>query len=100
QNRAQGKQLLEHELARLGAHGVTVPELLAELRLENADQLYLALGQGEITIAQVAGAVQRRSRPPAAAELPPQRPEPSSADAAEVEIEGVEDLLSSYAGCC
>jgi len=100
QNRAQGKQLLEHELARLGAHGVTLPEILAELRLDNADQLYLALGQGEITIAQVAGAVQRRARPPATTELPLQRPAPASIDTAEVEIEGVEDLLSSFAGCC
>ncbi len=100
QNRAQGRQLLERELARLGGHGMTMPELIAELRLQNADQLYLALGEGEITVAQVAGAVQRRTRRQAAAGLDAQRSREPSADAAEVQIESVGDLLSTYAGCC
>src|SRR5690606_33177788 len=69
---------------------------------ENADQLYLALGEGEITVAQIAGAVQRRTRAAAVPEPgpEPQRPRQVTADAEEVQIEGVGDLLSTYAGCC
>lgn len=99
-NRAQGRQLLERELARLGAHGVTLPELIAEFEFENADQLYLALGEGAITVAQIAGAVQRRARTQEAPELKLRRPPEAFGGAAGVRVEGVADLLSTYAGCC
>src|SRR4029077_18082112 len=44
QNRAQGRQMLERELQRLAIHSVTLPDLIGEFDLPNADALYLALG--------------------------------------------------------
>ncbi len=100
QNRTQGKQILERELQRLAIHSVTLPELISEFNLPNADQLYLAIGEGDINVAQITGAIQRRAKPQ---ELPspiPRRPAPLPKDARGITIEGVGDLLSHFARCC
>lgn len=102
-NRAQGRQLLERELQRLGVRdvdGVTLPDLVAEFRYGTGEQLYQAIGEGEVTIAQIAGAVQRRTRraEPVPA-LAPRRAAPAE-DTAGVSIEGVGDMLSTFARCC
>jgi GTP pyrophosphokinase len=100
QNRLQGKQLIERELQRLAIHSVTLEELVQEFKLANADELYLAVGEGEITAAQITGAIQRRARPQ---ELPSpvvRKPAIATKDTAGITIEGVGDLLSHFARCC
>jgi GTP pyrophosphokinase len=100
QNRQQGKQILERELQRLAIHTVTLPELIGEFNFTTAEQLYQAIGEGEINAAQISGAVQRRAKPQ---ELPlpvPRRPSASAKETAGITIEGVGDLLSSFARCC
>jgi GTP pyrophosphokinase len=100
QNRQQGRQILERELQRLAIHSVTLPELIGEFNVSTADQLYLAIGEGEINVAQISGAVQRRAKPQ---ELPlpvPRRPTVSPKETSGIMIEGVGDLLSSFARCC
>jgi len=52
--------MLERELDRLGVRAPPLPEILGDLGLANADALYQGLGEGDITLAQVAGAVHRR----------------------------------------
>ncbi len=99
QNIAQGRQILERELQRLAINAVTLPELLDELHLPNAEALYQALGEGELTVAQVSGAVQRRARPQ---ELPGTflRKSKASKPVEGISIDGVGDLLSVFARCC
>jgi GTP pyrophosphokinase len=99
QNTQQGKQMLERELQRLAIHTVTLPELIGEFDFKNADQLYLALGEGELTIPQITGAIQRRAKPP---ELPTQFRKPVIDKKATdgITIDGVGDLLSTFAKCC
>jgi len=103
ENRREGREMLERELARLGTDHALVSDLIGEFGLTGADALYLAIGSGEIGIAQVAGAVERRLRgkPQATAgsDLPPigvVRRERAGA----VEVEGVGDLMSTHARCC
>jgi GTP pyrophosphokinase len=100
QNREQGKQLLEHELDRLGVRTLPLPEILGELSLPDADTLHRLLGEGELTLAQVAGAVQRRLQ----AHEPVRAPRPVKTDPARssrgLVVEGVGDLLSNFARCC
>ena len=100
QNRQQGRQLLEREVQHLAIHSVTLEDLIAEFKLTSADQLYLAIGEGEITIAQITGAIQRRARPQ---ELPSpiaRKPAIATKDTSGITIEGVGDLLSHFARCC
>jgi len=100
QNREQGKQMLERELDRLGVRAPPLPEILADLGLSNADALYQGLGEGELTLAQVAGAVHRRlheQEPP----RPPKLFKPVAGTGSPgMIVDGVGDLLSTIARCC
>jgi len=99
QNREQGRQMLDRELDRLGVRPPPIPEILDELRLPSLDALYLGLGEGEISTAQVAGAVHRRLQPQEPAKPRALRPAAATRDRGMV-IDGVGDLMSSFARCC
>ncbi|MDE1922103.1 MAG: bifunctional (p)ppGpp synthetase/guanosine-3',5'-bis(diphosphate) 3'-pyrophosphohydrolase [Gammaproteobacteria bacterium] len=99
QNKSAGRALFEREIQRLGEHGLSIPELLAELKLANADALHVALGQGDVTPAQVAGAIQRLQH--SHEQLPAEhRPRAAAASEPDVAVQGIGDLLSTYARCC
>jgi GTP pyrophosphokinase len=100
QNRTQGKQMLERELQRLAIHSVSLPELISEFNMPNAEQLYLAIGEGDINVAQITGAIQRRARPQELPSPVPRRPTMVTKEAKGITIEGVGDLLSHFARCC
>ena len=101
QNREQGRQMLERELDRLGVRAPSLPEILGELGLPNSEALHQALGEGELTLAQVAGAIQRRlheHEPPKPPRLQPRAG--ASKSSTGLIIDGVGDLLSTIARCC
>jgi GTP pyrophosphokinase len=99
QNRVEGRAMLERELQRLGVKSPPMPELLRELELSSAESLHEALGLGEISGAQVAGAMQRllhtRENP-----IERARPPVGGGRAPELAVQGIGDLLSTYARCC
>jgi GTP pyrophosphokinase len=100
QNRSEGRAMLDRELQRLGLKGAPMVELLRELELKSTDALHEAMGLGEISAAQVAGAMQRllHARTPP----PPEsvRARAIGNRAPDVEVQGIGDLLSTYARCC
>jgi GTP pyrophosphokinase len=98
QNKAEGRALLDRELQRLGLKNPPTVELLKELALDSTESLHAALGLGEVSPAQVAGAIQRllHAREPA----PDYSRTRSDIRAPDAEIQGVGDLLSTYARCC
>lgn len=99
-NRAHGRELLEKELARLGNHGVTLPELISDLRMGSAEELYQALGVGDLTLTQVGNAIQRRARASDAPLAPIVRTRAGAASTGGVVVEQVGNLLSHFARCC
>jgi len=102
QNRHEGRDLFERELTRLGVqNSVSLPALLTELKLDTADALYLALGAGNMNVAQVGGAIQRLLKE-AKSVTPPLRshPERRRKHSTGLEIEGIGDLVSTVARCC
>jgi GTP pyrophosphokinase len=101
QNREHGRQMFDRELDRLGVRALPLPEILDELGLENADALYLGLGEGELNLAQVAGAIQRRLQeraPPKPPRAPTHADKPGKASG--LIVDGVGDLMSTIARCC
>jgi len=78
-----------------------IPELLGELKLPSTDALHEALGLGEVSPAQVAGAIQRILH---AREARPEHTARSKSTTAarepDSEVQGIGDLLSTYARCC
>src|SRR5688500_4239446 len=75
ENRREGRQMFERELERLGAEHALISDLIGEFGLSGAESLYAAIGSGDIALAQVAGAIERRQRgravPVPAADLAP-----------------------------
>jgi GTP pyrophosphokinase len=100
QNRQQGRQILERELQRLAIHSVTLEELIAEFRFNSPEDLYQAIGEGDVTAAQIAGAVLRRVRPQELPSSVPRRPMVATKAPEGITIQGVGDLLSHFPRCC
>ena len=98
-NRAAGRSIAERELARAGATEALLPELLTQLRAQDADEFHQLLGEGEITATQLAQALLRLVRP-AAPEAPVRKPRPAGPPRHPVDIEGVGDLPITLASCC
>jgi GTP pyrophosphokinase len=99
QNVVEGRAMLERELQRLGVHSPPMPELLGELKLGSTDALHEALGLGEVSGSQVAGALQRLLHAREARDEPP-RARPAAERQPDIEVQGIGDLLSTYARCC
>lgn len=98
QNKIEGRAMLDRELHRLGVKSPPMPELLRELDLDSAESLHEALGLGELSGAQVAGAIQRLLH---AREAQPEfKRARAGSRAPEVKVQGLGDLLSTYARCC
>jgi GTP pyrophosphokinase len=100
QNTLEGRAMLDRELQRLGVHSPPIPELLAELKLASTEALHEALGLGDISPSQVAGAIQRLLHAREARVESPVRPRPAAERQPEAEVQGIGDLLSTYARCC
>ena len=100
QNKAEGRAMLERELQRLGVNSPPMAELLGELRLPNAEALHEALGLGDVSGSQVAGAIQRLLHAREAREDTAPRARAAPERSPEVEVQGIGDLLSTYARCC
>ncbi len=100
QNKAEGRALLEREIQRLGVHSPPLPELLAELKMPSGEALHEALGLGDVSGAQVAGAIQRLLHSREAKHLEPARTRTVAEREPETQVQGIGDLLATYARCC
>lgn len=100
QNIRQGRTLLERELQRLG-----IPQnfdaLAKRFNYASQEQLFLAVGAGDLTMNTVANALEREQ-----AEAQPEderilhkRRRPKAREG-EVTVSGVGDLLTQFARCC
>ena len=101
QNRRSGKQALEKELARLGMD-VDLEPVARRFGLGSQEQLWLAIGAGDLTLPAVIGACEREIPLPAARvteEVQVKARRPTYTEAA-VSISGVGDLLTNFARCC
>jgi GTP pyrophosphokinase len=98
-HRDDGRAIVERELGRLGVKEAMLPDILADFGCETTDELYAALGAGQVSPAQVGGALQRHSR-----DLAPVRREPPkstpSAGSKGVVIQGIDDVLCNFSKCC
>ena len=98
-----GRAIAERELGRRGAGPPPpVDEIAALLGCDSGEDLYVALGTGDLSGAQLAAALQRRERAhaPKLAAAAGSDGTPAHELAAGVRVMGVGDLLSHYARCC
>lgn len=101
QNLADGREILERELKRLGAVDVKLEGLAQKLKCKHADDLFAAIGRGDITVAQIAGALPDPVLPEKpAASTQRRRNQGSDKNRDTVVIDGVGNLMTNIASCC
>jgi GTP pyrophosphokinase len=95
-----GRTALERELTRMSiSERPDLEALASRYNLQHADDVYAAIGRGDLSAIQVAGAgEQKRVEPRADALVRPMRAK--STGRGEVMVEGVDDLMTSMARCC
>lgn len=102
-NVADGRAILEDEFRRLSIHDVDLSELAGRVNYKTADDMFAALGAGDLKPTQVANAAQQMIEP-AEHQLDLQlqnlvRPHEYATDS-DIRIRGVGKLKTQVAGCC
>ncbi|MFI4955368.1 MAG: GTP diphosphokinase, partial [Gammaproteobacteria bacterium] len=104
QNLAAGRALMEKELHRMGIESLDYKALAPKFNFDDADEIWVALGRGDLRPIQVINLARETLVLPKieTEEMPPTQTEsykPSySADT--LVVQGVEHLLTHMAGCC
>jgi GTP pyrophosphokinase len=101
-NIAAGRAALEREFQRLDADikGINWQQLAEKLNFTKPDELYAALGHGDITTGQVISKVQGFILPPPPEVLRIARKTGIEEPSGELKIRGVGHLLSQMGRCC
>ena len=101
QNRRQGREMLDRELARLNVRDIPANEIAKHLKFKDSAALCTALGAGDLSTAAIATALQnlRRDEYGEILKKPRQR-KSKAAQKNKTSISGIGDLLSTFARCC
>ncbi len=98
-NVSQGREHLEKDLRRLGISGTSHKALAEEFKFQEVDELYAAVGRGDITPTQIASRVNafapKETKPSGPASRRKHRVQGS-----DIQIEGVGNLLTKIGRCC
>ncbi|MFA5676853.1 MAG: GTP diphosphokinase [Pseudomonas sp.] len=102
QNVHAGKVMLERELTRMALTGADYAQLIERLGIRSQEDLFAALGSGDIRLAHVVNIAHQLVEPDRQSEqleLIPRRPS-KLGRRGDVHIQGVGNLLTQLAGCC
>lgn len=101
-NLIAGKEMLETELGKLNISPKEVPKACERFNFHQLDDLYAAIGGGDVRIMQVVNYLLQLNAPPP--EMDPRvkarRPTDKKTQKDSVIVEGVGNLLSQLAKCC
>jgi GTP pyrophosphokinase len=101
QNLAQGRELLEHELERLGLTDINLEHLARELEIKNAEELFVAIGCGDIPTGRVVKHLSSKLLPPEElTTIPITAPKSDTSSSDAVSVVGLKGILTQMAGCC
>lgn len=102
-NITDGRQLVDRELHRLGIADINIEKLADRFHLKNADDLYAAVGCGDITSTQIASGLNEEFLPEKDRRVQIQTRRKSGErvkGGSEISIMGVGDLATNLARCC
>jgi GTP pyrophosphokinase len=106
-NLRAGKESIENEAKRLGLIQSDFKQVVKRFSLATVDDLFVAVGNGDLTVGQVVNAIDRlrteQSEPQAAdlvSKTPNRQRESEQESAGDVTIEGVGNLMTTIAKCC
>ncbi|WP_150302718.1 GTP diphosphokinase [Pseudomonas saliphila] len=102
QNVVAGKLMLERELTRLALNGADYAQLIDRLGINTQEDLFAAVGSGDVRLAHVVNVAQQLVEPDRNIDqltLVPRRAN-KNGRRGDVYIQGVGNLLTQLAGCC
>ena len=104
QNVAAGKAMLERDLARLALAAVDFAKLAEKCNLKTVEDMYAALGAGDLRLAHAVNLAQQQVEPERGNEqlelIPRRASAPRPGKRGDIQIQGVGNLLTQMAGCC
>ena len=107
ENLHQGKELVEADLKRLGLLAADLASVPERFNFNSVDDLYAAVGNGDLTVGQVVHAVERDmvkdvelTAEDLVTRTPKRRRKREGKESSDVVIEGVGNLMTSMARCC
>jgi len=100
QNLSQGRILLEREFRRLGLESINVDELAKELEQKNAEDLYVALGCGDLHIGRVINKLAEIDKEKVDELLVTKSPTESKPTTDAISVLGLKGILTNIARCC
>lgn len=106
QHLAEGEAILEHELKRLALKNLNLESLAKQFHLKTKEELYIALGAGDIHTAQLSQALTPKNTEigiktvPAIESVPITKKGASPRPRLQIEVEGMKDISTHIAGCC
>ncbi|MGJ8679863.1 GTP diphosphokinase [Paraglaciecola sp.] len=103
-NLLAGKEILDRELFKLHIDIKEASEAVERFNMQSLDDLYAAIGGGDIRIMQVVHFLQQKHAPEPESELDPRikprKPQSAKLKKDSIVVEGVGNLMNQIAGCC
>lgn len=99
-NQQAGKELLDRELNKLGIESKLANDAVSRFNMQNIDDLYAAIGGGDIRIMQVVNFLQQKYAPEPELKIRSRKPQSANLKKDSIVVEGVGNLLNQIAGCC
>jgi GTP pyrophosphokinase len=107
ENLQQGKELVEADLKRLGLLSADLKSVPQKFNFNSVDDLYAAVGNGDLTVGQVVHALEREqvkdvelTAEDLLTRTPKRRRKKAGKESSDVTIEGVGNLMTAMARCC
>ena len=99
-----GKAMLERDLSRLALAAVDFAKLAEKCNLKTVEDMYAALGAGDLRLAHAVNLAQQQVEPERGNEqlelIPRRASAPRPGKRGDIQIQGVGNLLTQMAGCC
>jgi GTP pyrophosphokinase len=101
-NLLAGKELLERELVKVNLPAKDAVEAVVRFNLQSLDDLYAAVGAGDIRLMQVVNFLVQRLEPAPTIDprIKARKPQSDKYKKDTIVVEGVGNLLTQIAGCC
>ena len=100
QNLSHGREMLEREFKRLGITDLDIDNLAKVFGFRNSDDLYVALGCGDIPIGRIVNHIQDSEEKEVGIPTPTRKPAVERKDSDSVSVLGLKGILTNIARCC
>ena len=95
-----GRAILDRELKRFKSVSVSIEKIAKRLKFDKPTDLFAAIGRNDVTVSQIAGAIDHLSEPEKKLLQTGEAPSRYSRRPDSISVRGVGNLLTNIATCC